>query len=253
MSFTTPVEIDTEIARLSFELSKADAIIARYESADPESYIRPSTQERYDEAVVTFTRLREEIAPLQAAYTGWPRYYHVQNVGGHIHTSMSCSSCFPDTQFGWRTDLSGLTVEEVVAKEAYNACTVCMPIAPAEQKAAREYFNRQQREAKAAERQAKKDEKLKKAAERAVKFLAKVDKIIAENYGSWDKLFVEYSLYGHDGKKSYYDSSYDLPQQVADYIYDEMAAREHEHGTGFRHNKDPKATIAEAREKGLIA
>lgn len=263
----TPIEIDTKLAELYFAESKArteydrirqdlvDAIIAKEkgESRWGMSY----SEDDLLKAEATLKAVIAEIEPLEAIYEAepWSRYWHVTNANGHIHRNQSCSSCFPDTQYGWRTDLSGLSEVEVVEREAYNVCSVCMPIAPAEQRAAREYFNKQQREARKAEKDAKKNEKLAKAATRAVKFLAKVDGIVTKEYGSWEILFRDYSLYGHDGRKSLYGSTFDLPAQVGNYLYDEMQAREHyQNGDKHmpsRHMKDPKAIITEATEKGL--
>lgn len=266
---SSPVEIDTKLAELYFAESKArserdrindslvQSVIAR---AKGEPCYTPYTVEDLAKAEGTLKSIIEQELPLEAEYERrpWQRYWHVTNKNGHIHRNQSCTSCYPDTQYGWRVDLSGLTDVEVVEREAYNACSVCMPIAPAEQKAAREYYNKQQREQRAAEKQAKKDEKLKKQAERAVKFLAKVEKTVEKTYGGWDKLWAEYSLHGHDGKKSLYGSTFDIPTQVGDYLYDEMKIREHYAAGGdkrmepSRHQRDPKAIIAEATERGLI-
>jgi hypothetical protein len=204
----TPVEIDTEISRLRFELSKCEA-----------EYLRRR----------------------------WTRYWHVNNTNGHIHNSLHCASCFPDTQYVWRTDLSGLTEEEVVEREAYNACSVCMPIAPAEQKAARVAYNKAQREAKAAERQAKKDAKAVKARERAAKLVDKVEKEIAK-LGGLDALRGDYSLYGKDGRKSLYDATFDMQQTVGDVLY-EMKDRQE---SGHSHHRMNEHVKAELEERGLV-
>lgn len=243
-----------------------------YGLGSPQVRDAEALQESYE---IELAELENEAFPYEAEYAtrGWRRFFLVTNQNGHIHTSMSCSTCFHDTQFAWLPEYSGLTDEEIVAKEAYRACTVCLPIAPAEQKAARERYTREQREARRAEKEAKANEKLLKAAQRAEKFLAKVEKVVAETFGGnypcdagWETLWNEYSLYGKDGKKSLYEATFDMPAQVGNYLYDEMAVRESSRlrtvvaneGTGgrvdrvSRHFKDPKATIAEAREKGLI-
>jgi hypothetical protein len=244
----TPVEIDTKLAELQFEASKCNAVIARYENA-PDDWARSRLESSYDDALDRLFDLQAEIAPLEAEYLSrrWPRYWHVSNVNGHIHNSLHCSSCFPDTRYGWRTDLSGLTEEEVVEREAYNACSVCMPIAPAEQKAARERHNQEQRDAKAAERQAKKDAKAEKARERAAKLVDKVAKEI-EKMGGRIAFLEDYSLNGHDGRKSLYDATFDMQQTVGDVLY-EMKQRQQEGNSHHRMNEFVKA---ELEKRGLI-
>jgi hypothetical protein len=64
---------------------------------------------------------------------GWSRFFLVQ--GGHIHSSMSCSTCNNGeamTSFGWLPALSGLTEAEAVAEHGAILCTVCFPSAPVE-------------------------------------------------------------------------------------------------------------------------
>jgi hypothetical protein len=65
-------------------------------------------------------------------YKGWSRFFLVTNTNGHIHRSMSCSTCFYSTQFSWLTELSGLTEAEAVAEYGEILCTVCFPSAPVE-------------------------------------------------------------------------------------------------------------------------
>jgi AraC-like DNA-binding protein len=168
----TPVEIDTELARIWQEMDRPER--RRRAALDTikqwgeqtantpawdkvSSYRLQQAEEVIEETEEQLTRLAAEAAPFEDEYAArrWQRYFHVTNSNGHIHTSRTCETCFPDTQFAWRTDLSGLTEEEVVAREAYNACTVCLPLAPAEQKAARQRRTAEQREAKRLEREAK--------------------------------------------------------------------------------------------------
>jgi hypothetical protein len=93
---------------------------------------------------------------------GWSRFYLVTNVGGHIHRSLSCSTCRYDTSFAWLPELSGLT--EADAVEAYGSilCSVCFPSAPVEwtngvSKAVA--AAREERERAKAEREAKREAK----------------------------------------------------------------------------------------------
>jgi len=69
---------------------------------------------------------------LEAQYTGWSRFFLVNNTGGHIHSSMNCSTCRFDTSFSWLPTLSGLTEAEAVAEHGAILCTVCFPSAPVE-------------------------------------------------------------------------------------------------------------------------
>jgi Skp family chaperone for outer membrane proteins len=243
---SNPVQIDTALAA---RLSEQATIQARfnYQRMSRESdsaYVRLRYDEReYHRLEAELERIGREVVALEEQYTGWPRYWHVTNANGHIHTSRSCTSCFPDTEFAWRTDLSGLTVEQVVAQEAYNACTVCMPIAPAEQKAARERHTREQQEAKRAEKNAAKQAKARKTVERLEKHIAKVEQAI-EQMGGREAFDNDYSLYGHDGRKSVYDFTFDLPAMVGDSLY--TLKQEQEEGRSIRDN--PYTKLAQARE-----
>jgi hypothetical protein len=78
-----------------------------------------------DEALATY----EEA---DAQYGGWTRFFLVKNNNGHIHRTMNCQTCFVTTQFGWLTDLSGLTEKEAVDAYGPLLCTVCFPSAPVE-------------------------------------------------------------------------------------------------------------------------
>lgn len=69
---------------------------------------------------------------LEEKYTGWSRFFLVNNVNGHIHSSMNCSTCRFDTSFSWLPTLSGLTEAEAVAEHGAILCTVCFPSAPVE-------------------------------------------------------------------------------------------------------------------------
>jgi hypothetical protein len=73
-----------------------------------------------------------------SAYTGWDRFFLVP--GGHIHSSMHCSTCnrmtngwnSVATTFVWLTDLSGLDIEAAINEYGSILCTVCYPDAPVE-------------------------------------------------------------------------------------------------------------------------
>lgn len=69
----------------------------------------------------------------EAQYEGWSRFFLVP--AGHIHRSMSCSTCNNGrnaTTFSWLTDLSGLVEADAVAAHGAWLCTTCFPTAPVE-------------------------------------------------------------------------------------------------------------------------
>jgi hypothetical protein len=240
-----PVETDAKLAELYAQESALRTKYDRIQHSLRDGFVRSYTEQDATDAFNALRKVIEQELPLEAEYerAPWPRYWHVTNVNGHIHTSMACSSCFPDTQYAWRTDLSGLTDIEVVECEAHNACTVCMPIAPAEQRVARERYNAEQRAERKAERTAKATEKLRKAALRAQKLMVKVEAAYA-------------ALGGHEavmalpqhGPGSAYALTSDLQTTVANVIYDDV---QEFHG-GRRFNRDPRGIIAEAQAEGLV-
>lgn len=77
---------------------------------------------------------REAAQPLEDIYQAeqWSRFFLVLNNGGHIHSSMQCSTCRWDTRFGWLPELSGLTEADAVESQGAILCTVCFPSAPVE-------------------------------------------------------------------------------------------------------------------------
>ena len=72
------------------------------------------------------------------AYTGWNRFFLVP--GGHIHSSMHCSTCnrwtngadTVATTFMWLPDLSGLEIDDAIEEYGSILCTVCYKDAPVE-------------------------------------------------------------------------------------------------------------------------
>jgi hypothetical protein len=91
----------------------------------------------------SFENFRAKVAAVKVAYDayvevskeydGWTRFFLVP--GGHIHSSMDCSTCNKmgkPTEFAWLPDLSGLTEADAVAVHGPWLCTVCYPSAPVE-------------------------------------------------------------------------------------------------------------------------
>jgi hypothetical protein len=89
--------------------------------------------EKYDAISAKYRAKKEEINEAEKQYKGWSRFFLVH--GGHIHSSMDCSTCNKvgkATSFGWLPELSGLTEADAVAQHGAILCTVCFPSAPVE-------------------------------------------------------------------------------------------------------------------------
>lgn len=121
------VVIDTAIAE------------AMADHANIERQLMRAEARKYDRDEALIANLRGQLGQAavivwerQADYTGWSRFFLVTNVGGHIHRDMSCSTCFPTTQYAWLHELSGLTEAEAVAEYGEILCSVCFPSAPVE-------------------------------------------------------------------------------------------------------------------------
>ena len=91
MTTTTPLEIDTELARIAGE--KATVLRRFHQGQDmvkrstEGSYNHTHGQTMVDEARARHAALNAEAAPLEAEYAArrWNRYFLVNNTGGHVH------------------------------------------------------------------------------------------------------------------------------------------------------------------------
>jgi hypothetical protein len=85
--------------------------------------------EKYQAEIEEWTALMK---PIEDKYADerWTRFFLVRNSGGHIHSSMSCSQCYPTTEFFWLPDRSGSDEAETVALAGDGACSFCFPSAP---------------------------------------------------------------------------------------------------------------------------
>lgn len=81
-------------------------------------------------------RIRTESKTLNDEYVrrgGWTRALLVTNGNGHVHSSMSCSTCDrggQSTQFQWLVEFSDHDESEVVAAAGWRACTGLLPVGP---------------------------------------------------------------------------------------------------------------------------
>lgn len=137
----TPREIDTALsaihekffaARLSAQnaklaLERALARAARQSSPWNTADVEEG-QKWVKSAEAKRDALNAEMRPFDEEFRrrgGWNRYYLVQ--GGHVHREMSCSTCYPSTQFGWLPNLSDCDENAMVEEHGDNACAICFP------------------------------------------------------------------------------------------------------------------------------
>lgn len=151
VSTATPVEIDTELARIGGEMARQHQVIDRAQRTIDMEHKHPApdgsvNQRRInqcnqlaDTAGAELARLMVERSPLEAEFGrrgGWTRYFLVDSEtgNGHVHSDDSTRRCsrVPATRHYWLTDQSGRPAVEVVADAGERACTVCFPWAPVE-------------------------------------------------------------------------------------------------------------------------
>lgn len=141
MSFS-PAEaqtIDTELADLLIRHRRAmaehgEAIRAavRYRDTGRSEEASDRWFAKADEHMATARALQPRLEELNAIFEQhrWSRFFLVNNTGGHIHSTMGCSTCHPTTEFSWLPSVSGLTERDAVAEFGAILCTICFPEAP---------------------------------------------------------------------------------------------------------------------------
>lgn len=130
----TPAEIDTFLAANWTAQNKAERTIAFYTTPDRSGRLPGHNPEASAaEARAELDELSRAAEPYEARFAAerWNRYFIVQNNNGHVHRDMTCSTCFPTTQYGWLPELSDCDEAAMVAEYGELACTVCFPDAPA--------------------------------------------------------------------------------------------------------------------------
>jgi hypothetical protein len=85
-----------------------------------------------DKYAAELASLIEQRNELEATYTGWSRFFLVTSSAGHVHSSMSCSTCRPTTTYGWLPELSDTNEADAVDELGPTLCSVCFPSAPTE-------------------------------------------------------------------------------------------------------------------------
>lgn len=172
----TPAEVDTQLVEHLEAASLARGLIdslqrriESYREANADYYARSIAhcEAQLEEAEAALAAAESAAAPMELEYVvrgGWPRFFLVTNAGGHVHSSMACTTCYPTTRFAWLPDLSGSDEQAVIDAAGDGACTVCFPNAPVAEpsrprpntiESPAQRASRQEREAKRAAAEAK--------------------------------------------------------------------------------------------------
>lgn len=147
----TPVEIDTELARIYrakmaiarpiAEHNETVKLMKKYERAgmlrgrngEPHYLVTREARQarRAKVAIMIISAISRRLEqPLNAEFTrrgGWTRFFLVS--GGHLHFR-GCGTLKPTTMIGWLPEDSGKNEAEVIEKWNVTACTHCFPDAP---------------------------------------------------------------------------------------------------------------------------
>lgn len=171
----TPAEIDTELAAIMGRVQDAQADVARQirwiEQAEKSlgersiGYYADQARERLNKLnadlpglIETVKAIKAEADPHNAEFDrrgGWTRFFLVKNNNGHVHNSMSCTTCYADTDFAWLPEFSGQDEAGVVELAGKSACTVCFPSAPVDVLRRKSRIELPERKAARLEREAK--------------------------------------------------------------------------------------------------
>jgi hypothetical protein len=168
----TPVEIDTELARIWGEidavsermfrirqdLNRKVAFGPRKGELTLQGVARAQEEAHLEEYQEVKNGLIAEAKPYEAQYMArrWNRYFLVTNGNGHVHQDMHCSTCFVTTRYNWLVDLADCPVDAMIEEWGERACTVCFPAAPVNPNYNRPArIDREAREARAAEKAAR--------------------------------------------------------------------------------------------------
>jgi len=118
---------------------RPDVLVAHLSSVLESDFVDEKDKQEVAKILAKVTSANDAVAEGRHAYLkaeekyqGWSRFFLVTNTGGHIHSSMSCSTCRPTTDFGWLPELSGLDQKAAVDAEGARLCSVCFPDAPVE-------------------------------------------------------------------------------------------------------------------------
>ncbi|PJE03566.1 MAG: hypothetical protein CK429_32690 [Mycobacterium sp.] len=139
----TPPDIDAILDDLSHQratlIARAESLRTAAHHARTGRFPDVARAARFDaqadEYAPQITAIADQIKPYNDEFNrrgGWTRAFLVQNAGGHVHSSMNCSTCYPTTRYAWLTAYSGKDEEQIVYAAGEIACTTCYPSAPSE-------------------------------------------------------------------------------------------------------------------------
>jgi hypothetical protein len=174
----SPAEIDGQLSEIYQRKAKAQQrlwyaqdYLARIQQGSRVSDLAYAHYlDQVEKSQAAIEQANAEMAPLQEEFSrrgGWTRCFLVTNTNGHVHRSMSCSTCYPRTQYHWMTEWSAKPYEQIIEDAGSRACTVCYPDAPVDKPSVmftpEERADQERREQERQAREAKKAAKAAKA------------------------------------------------------------------------------------------
>ena len=192
---------------------------AEYDSPD-EHIIQKQVKllSEWNENEFTQDRLRDDIDVLQNEYaqSPWTRFFLVQNNNGHIHKNMSCSKCYPTTQYGWLPSLSGLSTEDAVDSYGSMLCSTCYPDAPTDwvDGSKEGTVQKQERFEKRFEKESAKLPEVKKA-EKAASKVRNIDYEISRAQSTMDVVKTYFPEGPTEGRESLYENAVNEAAEAA--------------------------------------
>lgn len=179
----TPVEIDTELARIWGEIERVRGALnyATKWFVKARGWRREELEAEMDRYNARLAELRAEVEPFEIEYAKrpWNRYFLVTNGNGHVHRGMGCSTCYATTLYAWLIDLADCDEAAMIEEWGERACTVCFPDAPVNP-----LYNRPARVDREA-REARAAEKAKREADKAAKAITDVDGSPLKDASGW--------------------------------------------------------------------
>jgi len=203
----TPAEIDAQIAELDHLLGVQYGSLEQAQRTIADQATAPAHRQNAGRLTAALKAeaaaeqaippLQERLDPLRAEYRqrGWTRYFLVQNIGGHVHASMQCSSCRRGTRYAWLTGQSGMSAEDLIDLAGEDACTVCFAEAPVDRLRQPSRLTTPERVAAAAGRQERADKSAALTLKRSAARIAHPDGAPIR-LGKWDRIETVHAAWG---------------------------------------------------------